>query len=258
MKRSITARTTEKIMKAAAILFWIAVWHVANMVVGQKLLLASPWDTLMALTGLLCSGAFYGAIAQSLGRIALGFVLGLLLASLLALGASCWRALRLLLEPLMRAVRAIPVASFVIIVLIWVRSSRLSVLISLLMVWPVLYENILTGLMGRDAQLEEMAKVFRVPMSRRFRRIRLPLLAPHLRSGLKLSMGLCWKAGIAAEVIGQPQGSIGSELYQAKVFFATPELFAWTICIVCVSAALEKLVLALYDRAMERLTGLSR
>lgn len=258
MKRSITARTTEKIMKAAAILFWIAVWHVASMVVGQKLLLASPWDTLMALTGLLCSGAFYGAIAQSLGRIALGFALGLLLASLLALGASCWRALRLLLEPLMRAVRAIPVASFVIIVLIWVRSSRLSVLISLLMVWPVLYENILTGLMGRDAQLEEMAKVFRVPMSRRFRRIRLPLLAPHLRSGLKLSMGLCWKAGIAAEVIGQPQGSIGSELYQAKVFFATPELFAWTICIVCVSAALEKLVLALYDRAMERLTGLSR
>ena len=71
-------------------------------------------------------------------------------------------------------------------------------------------------------------------------------------------MGLCAKAGIAAEVIGQPQGSIGSALYQAKVFFATPELFAWTICIVCVSTALEKLVRALYDRAMERLTGVSR
>lgn len=258
MKRSITARTTEKIMKAAAILFWIAVWHVASMVVGQKLLLASPSDTLRALMELLRSGAFYCAIAQSLLRIALGFILGLLLASLLALGASRRRGLRLLLEPLMRAVRAVPVASFVIIVLIWVRSSRLSVVISLLMIWPVLYENILTGLTCRDAQLEEMAKVFRVPMARRFRRIGLPLLAPHLRSGLKLSMGLCWKAGIAAEVIGQPQGSIGSALYQAKVFFATPELFAWTICIVCVSTALEKLVLMLYDRAMERLTGVSR
>lgn len=254
MKRSISARTTEKGIKIAAILFWVAAWHIASLLVGQKLLLASPLDTLAALAGLMRTGAFYGAILQSLSRIAAGFVLGLLLASAMALCAARCRWVRWLLEPLMRAVRAVPVASFVIIVLIWVRSQRLSVVISFLMVWPVLYENILAGLTQRDDSLEEMARAFRVPALRRFRLIALPLLAPHLRSGLKLSMGLCWKAGIAAEVIGQPRGSIGSALYQAKVFFATPELFAWTICIVMVSAALEKLALALYDRMMARLT----
>lgn len=259
MKRSIIARINEnatRIMKIAAILFWIAAWHIASQLVQQKLLLASPMDTLHALLEMLRSWGFYGTVGQSLSRIALGFALGFAVSAALALAASRARWVRYLLEPPMKAARAVPVASFVIIVLIWVRSRYLSVVISFLMVAPVLYESLLTGLLQRDARLEEMAQVFRVPPMRRFRLIEAPQLAPHLRSGLKLSMGLCWKAGIAAEVIGQPQGSIGSALYQAKVFFATPELFAWTICIVLVSAALEKLVLWLFDRTLDRLINM--
>ena len=244
-----------KIMKTAAILFWIAVWHIASVAVGQKLLLASPLETLQALGRLMQSGGFYAAIGHSLGRIGLGFALAFIAAAVMAGFAARWNGLRILLEPLMRSVRAVPVASFVILVLMWARSSRLSTVIAFLMVWPVLYESLLTGLRSRDRQLEEMAQVYRVPKLRRFRLITLPLLVPHLRSGLKVSLGLCWKAGVAAEVIGQPKGTIGAELYLAKVFFATPDLFAWTICIILLSAALEKLILWCYDAAARRIGG---
>lgn len=242
-------------MKTAAILFWIAVWHIASVAVGQKLLLASPLETLRALWTLMHTANFYAAIGCSLARIGLGFVLAFIAAAAMAGVAVRCKPLQILFEPLMRTVRAVPVASFVILVLMWARSSRLSTVIAFLMVWPVLYESLLTGLRGCDVQLAEMAQVYRVPKLRRFRLISLPLLAPHLRSGLKVSLGLCWKAGVAAEVIGQPQGTIGAELYLAKVFFATPDLFAWTICIVLVSAALEKLILRGYDAAVRRIGG---
>lgn len=244
-----------KIKTIAAVLFWIAAWHIVSVIVDQKLLLASPAETLRALGGLMQSADFYSAILRSLGRIGAGFALAFAAAAVMAFAASKSAFVRLLLEPLMRTVRAVPVASFVIFVLLWAKTSTLSVVISFLMVWPVLYESILSGLMCRNTELEEMGRVFEVPPLRRFRLIAIPLLAPHLRSGLKVSLGLCWKAGIAAEVIGQPAGAIGTELYMAKVFFATPELFAWTICIVLLSTGLEKLLMGMYDWAIVRIGG---
>lgn len=248
-------RNNDKIKRIAAVLFWIAAWHIASRIVDQKLLLASPVETLQALWGLMHTANFYSAVLRSLSRIGGGFLLAFAAAAGMAAVAARVSLVRILLDPLMRTVRAVPVASFVILVLLWARSGALSVVIAFLMVCPVLYESILTGLCSRDTALEEMAQVFAVPKLRRFRLIALPLLSPHLRSGLKVSLGLCWKSGVAAEVIGQPAGAIGTELYMAKVFFATPELFAWTVCIVLLSAGLEKLIMKTYDWLIRRIGG---
>lgn len=239
----------------AAVLFWIAAWHIVSGIVNQKLLLASPLETLQALLHMMQTADFYSAILRSLGRIGSGFVLAFVAAALMAAASARIGLVRTLLEPLMRTARAVPVASFVILVLLWARSASLSIVISFLMVWPVLYESILAGLLCRDRELDEMAQVYAVPGMRRFRLIALPQLSPHLRSGLKVSLGLCWKSGIAAEVIGQPAGTIGTELYMAKVFFATPELFAWTMTIVLMSAVLERVIMFLYDVTVCRMGG---
>ena len=75
-----------------------------------------------------------------------------------------------------------------------------------------------------------------MPFARRLRGIYLPAVLPHFRSAASLGLGLCWKSGVAAEVIGIPGGSIGEKLYKAKVYLATPDLFAWTVAIVLLSA----------------------
>ena len=68
-----------------------------------------------------------------------------------------------------------------------------------------------------------------------------------------IGLGLCWKSGIAAEVIGIPDGSIGESLYNAKIFLNTPDLFAWTLVIVIVSLAFEKFFLKLLNMGVKRL-----
>lgn len=73
------------------------------------------------------------------------------------------------------------------------------------------------------------------------------------RTGCSIGLGLCWKAGVAAEVIGIPDGSIGEKLYNAKVYLNTPDLFAWTVVIVLISLLFEKLFLAMVDGAVIRL-----
>ena len=145
--------------------------------------------------------------------------------------------------PLVAAVKAVPVASFVILVLLWVSSRNLSVVISLLIGFPVIYANVLAGLDSTDPRLIEMARVFRVPFRRQLSTVYLSQVAPFLRSGLSLAIGLCWKSGVAAEVIGITSGSIGEALYNAKILFSTAELLAWTVVIVLLSLAFERLFL---------------
>ena len=146
-------------------------------------------------------------------------------------------------------------ASFIILALVWVSGRSLSILISFLMVLPVLYSAVRTGIESADAQLLEMAQVFHLSLARRVKAIWLPAILPAFRQGCRRGAGLCWKSGVAAEVIGLPDGSIGDALYRAKITLSTGELFAWTFVIILLSAGFEKLFLALLDKAVARVLG---
>lgn len=161
-----------------------------------------------------------------------------------------------LFSPLITAVKAVPVASFTILALIWISSAELSVLITFLMSLPVAYSNIFEGIRSFDRDLTVMADIFAIPPARRFVGVYLSQIMPYFRSAVKLSMGLCWKSGVAAEVIGIPKGSIGEKLYNSKIYLETADLFAWTLVIIVLSLICEKLFLFLTDIVVKRIEKL--
>ena len=243
-------QTKKRRLWLAAVVFWLAVWQAAAMAIGQEVFLVSPLQAFGTLVQLLPQAEFWQRVAFSAGHILLGFVLGGVCSVLLAVAAERWLWVDAMLAPVMQLVKATPVASFIILALVWVSGKSLSILISFLMVLPVLYSAVRTGLESADPQLLEMARVFRVPLGRRLRGIYLPQVMPYFRTAVSLGLGLCWKAGAAAEIIGLPAGSMGERLYTAKVYFQTANLFAWTVTIVAVSVVFERLFLALVDRLM--------
>ena len=244
-----------RLAQLAAVGFWLVVWQIAAMVIGQEVFLVSPLQAIGTLLELLPQADFWQRVGFSAGRILLGFGLGAVSSVVLAVAAERWAWVETLLSPVMQLVKATPVASFIILALVWVSGSSLSILISFLMVLPVLYGAMRTGIESVDGQLLEMAEVFRLPLSRRVRAIWLPAVLPAFRQGCSVALGICWKSGVAAEVIGLPDGSIGDALYRAKITLSTGELFAWTFVIILLSAAFEKLFLMLLDRAVAQVLG---
>ena len=239
----------------AAVFFWLAVWQAAAMAIGQEVFLVSPVQAVATLVQLLPQADFWQRVAFSTGRILLGFGLGAVVSVVLAVAAERWKWVETLLAPVMQLVKATPVASFIILALVWVSGKSLSILISFLMVLPVLYGAVRTGIESTDTQLLEMARVFRLPLARRVKAIWLPAILPAFRQGCSVALGICWKSGVAAEVIGLPDGSIGDALYRAKITLSTGELFAWTFVIILLSAGFEKLFLALLDGAVAQVLG---
>ncbi len=225
------------------------------MAIGHEILLASPASVLLRLFSLIPQREFWRALLFSLSRITLGFFLAFLTGSLLAALSSRFSLLQSLISPFIGVIRATPVASFIILVLLWLPSRRLSLFISFLMATPIFYSNVLTGLENLDRRLLEMAQVFKISPMRRLRFLYLPQLLPFFRSASAIALGLCWKSGVAAEVIGLPQGSIGERLYQAKIYLETPELLAWTLLIIVISILSEKLFLKLFDLIIRRVVS---
>lgn len=233
---------------AFIIIFWLIVWQIAAMAVNQAILLPKPVMVGKTLLRFLGESEFWLAITHSLLKIMLGFFLAMILGSGLAFLGAKFSFVHQLIYPILSIIKSTPVASFIILALIWINSANLSTFIAFLMVLPMFYANIYQGLKNVDVKLLEVAKVFGLNKRRTFREVYLPSLKPYLISTCTIGLGFAWKSGVAAEVIGLPAKTIGNQLYYAKVYLQTDELFAWTAAIIVLSIFLEKLLLKILKK----------
>lgn len=236
----------KKILKAlAALLFWLAAWALLSHLVARPLLLPGPAAVLRRLWALLGEGVFWSCLLTSLLRVLAGVLSATVLGVLLSALCERFALARTLFAPLLTAVKSTPVASFTILVLLWLRRELVPAFIAALIVLPVVFANVSAGIRAIDPRLLELAKVCRLGYWRTLRRVRVPSVLPQLRSALRSALGFGWKAGVAAEVLTLPEKSIGRQIYEAKLYLQTEELFAWTLAVIAVSLLLERALLFL-------------
>lgn len=244
-----------KAYRILAVLFWIVIWQAASMIVNKEMLLASPFAVIGALFQLAVKADFWQSIFNSYINIVGGFGLAILFGVLFAVGSYMSFLFQEMITPLINITKTTPIASFIILALLWVEPSGLSILIAFLMVVPVIYTNVLHGLINTDRKLLEMAKVFRMDWSKKIRYIYIPEVMPYFVSSCSVGLGFCWKSGIAAEIIGLPKNTIGENLYEAKLYLMTKELFAWTFVIIGISVIFEKIIIWLLKKSQDIVTG---
>ncbi len=239
--------------------FWLGVWQLCAFLVerwvegrGNELLLPYPATVARSLAVLALSPAFWQTVAATLGRIVAGMAVGTLAGVLLAVFT--WRFVWAdrLLSPVIRVIRATPVASFILLLLLWISRNLVPGVISGLMVLPVVWENLTRGLGETDGQLLELARAYRFSPWKRVRLVYLPSLRPYFLSAVTTSMGLAWKSGVAAEVLCLPRPGMGTQIYNSKLYLEIPDLFAWTAVVVALSLLLERLLRRLLARQTRR------
>lgn len=231
----------------ATVALWVAVWQVASVAIGSQILLAGPWDTLLRLVVLVGDDTFWATVWSSFSRIALGFLLGFVLGVVLGAAASRHGWLRRLVEPALSFLKSVPIVCIIVLLLMWVGSRRVSAIAVFLAVFPAIYFSALEGMDNVDSKVSQMLDVFGVGRGRAFLAHEWPSLVPYLVATCRNVCGMAWKAGVAAEVIGSPTGTIGWRVYQSKLLLETADLFAWTLVVVLASWLTEKGFLFLLD-----------
>lgn len=222
-----------------AVIFWIGVWEIVARGVDLSFALPGPLPTLLAFCRLLATPSFWQTVLFSLIRIFLGFLLGVLAAIPLAALTIRFPLADALISPAMTVIKSTPVASFIMVLWIMIGSAYVPTAIALLMVAPLIWQNLCQGWRALDRDLGEVLTVYKVPPHRRFAIYVLPTVAPYFRSACLSGIGLSWKAGIAAEIIAYTKNSIGRRIGDAKNYFEGAEMFAWTLSVILLSLLLE-------------------
>jgi NitT/TauT family transport system permease protein len=241
-------------VKIAVTVLWAAIWQIAAVLIGNNLVLVGPVQALTALGAMMIHGSFWQSVWGSLYRIMLGFLTAAITAICLSTLSYKVKLVKEFLSLPMTIFKTVPVASFIILMLISLRSKEgLSSIICFMMSLPVMYANTLSGLYSIDPKMLEMAQVFGVSRSKKFIYLYTYRVLPFFATGAKIALGLSWKAGVAAELIGLVQNTIGNELYSAKLYLMMDQVFAWTAVIVVLSIALEFLTLGALRLLQRRL-----
>ncbi len=175
--------------------------------------------------------------------------MGLLSGIVLGALSFVFKPLGMLLSPLMSIIKSTPVASFIILALVWMGKNRVPVFIALLMVLPLIWANVKEGIEQTDGDLLEMAQVFKLSKAKKISHIYIPAVLPYLFAAATTALGFAWKAGIAAEILSLPVKSIGKELYHSKIYLESVDLFAWSAAVIVMSILIEKLLTFLLGRA---------
>ena len=230
------------------VLCWLALWEIADRIINNRIVLSGPIHIIGALGEQIRQPDFWVTCGASFARITVGFLLSFVAGFLLAVLCYRFTLLRDIITPVMVTLKIVPMISFVIMLLIWVGNQALTIYLSFLIVLPLIYTNTLAGLNAVDKNLLEVAKEYGCSWWYRFYYFYRPTLMPFVISACRIALGMSWKSGIMAEVIGTPKPSIGREMYAAKTYLQTANLFAWTIVVVVLSLLFERIFMLLLNK----------
>lgn len=250
MKNSTTQNNA--IRKIVIAFLWLAIWQILYMVIDKEVLFVSPVGVLKTLFVLIQDGLFWQSVFASFLRIVEGYVIAVVLGSALAVLTSVIPFAHDFFYPIISLVKAAPVASFIILTLVWLKSGTVPAFISFLIVLPVVWTNVSEGIKRTDSKLLQMAKIYNFGKLKTVKMIYIPSVLPFFKTASITGLSLAWKSGISAEVICTPAFSIGKQLYNSKIYLETPELFAWTAVVVVLSVAVEKFFVYVINYAVKK------
>jgi len=250
---SIINRIPKPVRTLTVLTFWVMVWQLVAVVIDESIILPSPLEVAKRLVELGSEKAFYETILNSVYNIISGFLTAVSIGVVLGIVTAKIRIADELLSPLLSIVKATPVASFIILALYWIDDKNsVPPFIAFLMVLPIIHGNVSEGLKSTPKELLEMAKVYRLSFTKRLTKLYLPSILPYFTAGIKISMGLAWKAGVAAEVIAYARNTIGFKILAGKNNLEMTDVFAWTVVLIAISVMLEKAVIILIGRLSAR------
>ncbi len=231
-------------LKAGSILIWILLWHILGSIANTKLLfkIPLPLDTLKEFINCVKLPLFWEAVASSILHILSGFSIAVVLGLVCGMLSGNNPIFKTLTAPISRLIRSVPVAAFIILAWLWIPSSIIPSFISFLMVFPIIWLQVETGLLSVDNRLVEMAGVMGMSKTEIIKNIKIPTIMPFFRESVITGLGFAWKSGVAAEVICNPTGSIGALLSNAKSNLEYSRVFAVVLTIIILSLVLENII----------------
>ena len=242
MKASILENKSVKelVYTILSVISLLVLWKIASVIVGKEILIPSPETTFMEVLRIIRSPNFIASVTNTINRSLIGFGTALAAGIILGMVGGFSKPIYYLLRPLVLIIRAVPTMAIILLALIWLQSDKAPILVGFVVIFPVLYENVVQGIRNVDIKLIEMMNIYNVNKLDRLRDLYIPSIRSYLYSGMAAAMGLNLKIIIAAEVLSQPRMSMGTSFQMERASLNTAGVFAWSLITIILAGILEQ------------------
>ncbi|MCC5909365.1 MAG: ABC transporter permease subunit [Clostridiaceae bacterium] len=244
MKASILKNKAKKekelLYTILSVMILLLLWKVASVIVDKEILIPSPESTFMEIIRIIQSPNFIVSVMNTLKRALIGFAIALAAGVSLGMVGGFYKPSYYLLRPLVLIIRAAPTMAIILLALIWLQSEKAPILVGFVVIFPVLYENVVQGIRNVDVKLVEMMDIYDIKKLDRLKDLYIPSIRSYLNSGMAAAMGLNLKIIIAAEVLSQPRMSMGTSFQIERVNLNTAGVFAWALITIMLAGILEQ------------------
>ncbi|SNS17069.1 NitT/TauT family transport system permease protein [Anaerovirgula multivorans] len=223
-----------------SIIILVICWKVLSIVVDKEILVPSPEGTLIEIIRIIQSPNFVLSVTNTLIRALSGFMIALAAGIFLGMLGGFFKPMYYLLRPLVLINKAVPTMAMILLALIWLESEKAPILVGFVVIFPVIYENVVEGIRNVDEKLVEMMKIYEIGKLDRLKDLYIPSIKSYLYGGMIAAMGLNLKIIIAAEVLSQPKISMGTSFQIEKANLNTAGVFAWSLITIVIAGVLEQ------------------
>ena len=248
MKTSITRNNLSKLLLYVTVVaVFLIIWEIIALSVSNEYFFPTLKSTFGALIKLAATGEFYISIALALLRVALGLAGGVLAGILLGTASYLVPIAREFIAPLITVMKATPIAAIILILWFSMSDATLAIFVVFLMVTPIIWQNVYDGYRNIPKELKEVATAYEISFLTKLRILIIPSVAKYLMPAFITSIGLAWKAEIAAEIM--TYSNIGKSINDFKTLtYDTASVYAWAVTIVVMSMILEGITKRLLRR----------
>ncbi|MEF9920127.1 MAG: ABC transporter permease subunit [Erysipelotrichaceae bacterium] len=218
----------------------ITSWWLGAYFMDNSYILPTPQAVVTSMMHQITSPDFYRIVLTTLTRSSMGLLFAFITALLFALCSYYSSILLGLLTPIITLAKSVPNISYIIIILIWFGREVSATIITFLILFPMFYSNFLTGLESKDKKLCDVLKIYPLSKFNQIIKIDLPMLKPFIAASMSSGIGLAFKVGVMAEILGQVDQGIGRELQYCRINLDMAGIFAWTIWIIILLVILEQ------------------
>lgn len=244
------SKSLQILTKGISLLLFVIVWSSVANYIDNSIIFPGIYEVGLAIQNIVSDGNFITILSNTLVKLISVMVFVIFASSLLAVLSFRYRIFRELITPYISIIKAIPTVVLIIIVLIWYDAKVVPIIATVVIVLPILYDNILNGIMSIDKNLIKMSTIFRVSRKRSFLKLYLPAVYYDIAGGIHSLIGLAFKVIIAGEILSQEDMSIGGEILLNKMYLEGANVFAWVIIVILLNFLIEKIVVILNNKLM--------
>lgn len=220
--------------KFITIIVLLVIWQGFALSIDKVVILPLPLTVFKQMISFVYSKSFYLAILATLIRVFISFILALIIGTILGIFSGLSKKVNDYLYPIISLMQTIPQIAYILILLVWFESLTALIVIVLLMILPVFYNNVINGIQNIDSDLKDVINLYHHSFLFNLFHVYLPLIKGYLISAIETTLPLSLKVGVMAEIFVSANQGIGKQLYFARVQIDMVSIFAWTLWMVII------------------------